>query len=73
MIVDFRRYATLEHVIVQLFQGEPNSYDLVIIPDETNLTKIMLNLLHRLHRLASDVMVPDLVFNDEERNGYINK
>jgi hypothetical protein len=24
----------------------------------------MLNPLHRLHRLASDIMVPDLIFND---------
>ena len=71
LIVDFRRYTTLEHVKVQLFQGEPNAYDLIIIPDETNVTKIMLNPLHRLHRLASDVMVPDLVFNDE--SSYVNK
>jgi hypothetical protein len=60
----FRRYTTLEHAKVQLFHGEPNAYDLVIIPDETNLTRIMLNPLHRLHRLASDIMVPDLIFND---------
>jgi hypothetical protein len=25
----------------------------------------MLNPLHRLHRLASDIMVPDLIFNDD--------
>jgi hypothetical protein len=65
LIIDFRRYTILEHAKVQLFHGEPNAYNLVIIPDETNLTKIMLNPLHRLHRLASDIMVPDLIFNDD--------
>jgi hypothetical protein len=64
LVVDFRRNTTLEHAKAQLFRGEPNAYDLVIIPDETNLTKTMLNPLHRLHRLASDIMVPDLIFND---------
>jgi hypothetical protein len=64
LIVDFRRPTTLEHAKVQLFHGKPNTYDLVIIPDEINLTRIMLNPLHRLHRLASDIMVPDLIFND---------
>jgi hypothetical protein len=62
--VDFRRYTTLEHSKLQLFHGDSNTYDLVIMPDEINLTKTMLNPLHRLHRLASDIMVPDLIFND---------
>ena len=35
----------------QLFHSEPNTDELVIIPDETNLTKIMLNPLRRLHLL----------------------
>ncbi|HKG30436.1 MAG TPA: hypothetical protein VKA91_04135 [Nitrososphaeraceae archaeon] len=43
LIIDFRRFTTLEHAKVQLFNGESNTYDLVIIPDETNLTKTMLN------------------------------
>jgi hypothetical protein len=64
LIVDFRRRTTLEYAKAQLFHGEPNSFDLVIIPDEINLTRIMLNPLHRLHRLASDIMVPDLIFNN---------
>ncbi|WP_458718945.1 hypothetical protein [Candidatus Nitrosocosmicus sp. R] len=32
------------------------------------LLKKMLNPLHRLHRLASDIMVPDLIFNGNNRH-----
>jgi hypothetical protein len=69
LVVDFRRYTTLEHSKLQLFHGESNTYDLVIIPDEINLTRTMLNPLHRLHRLASDIMVPDLIFKNSINTG----
>jgi hypothetical protein len=64
LIVDFRMYTTLQHAKEQLFYGDPNSYELIVIPDEINLTRRMLYPLHKLHRLAADTMVPNLVFDN---------
>jgi hypothetical protein len=57
-------YTTLQHAKEQLFYGDPNSYELIVIPDEINLTRRMLYPLHKLHRLAADIMVPNLVFDN---------
>lgn len=64
LIVDFRMYTTLQHAKEQLFYGDPNSYELIVIPDEINLTRRMLYPLHKLHKLAADIMVPNLVFDN---------
>lgn len=64
LIVDFRKYTTLQHATEQLFRGDPKSYELIVIPDEINLTRRMLYPLHKLHRLAADIMVPTLIFGN---------
>jgi hypothetical protein len=64
LIVDFRKYTTLQHAKEQLFHGDSKSYELIVIPDEINLTRRMLNPLHMLHRLAADKMVPTLIFGN---------
>jgi hypothetical protein len=64
LIVDFRKYTTLQHAKEQLFYGDPNSYELIVIPDEINLTRRMLNPLHMLHRLAADKIIPTLICRD---------
>jgi hypothetical protein len=58
LIVDLRQEIVAERVKMQLFDNIKNR--LVIIPDEINLTRRMLNPLHKLHRLASDIMIPDI-------------
>ena len=35
-----------------------SSLPLTIIPDEINLTRRMLEPMHRFHKLAADVMMP---------------
>ncbi|MFZ0510352.1 MAG: hypothetical protein WAM14_01990 [Candidatus Nitrosopolaris sp.] len=65
LIVDFRKYTTLQHAKEQLFHGDPNSYELIVIPDEINLTRRMLYPLHKLHRLAADIMVPTLILGND--------
>ena len=65
LIVDFRKYTTLQHAKEQLFHGDPKSYELIVIPDEINLTRRMLYPLHKLHRLAADKMVPTLIFGND--------
>jgi hypothetical protein len=61
LVVDFRKYTTLQHAKEQLFYGDPNNYELIVIPDEINLTRRMLNPLHMLHRLAADKIIPTLI------------
>jgi hypothetical protein len=58
LIVDLRQEIVAERVKMQLFDNSENR--LVIIPDEINLTRRMLNPLHKLHRLASDIIIPDI-------------
>jgi hypothetical protein len=64
LIVDFRKYTTLQHAKEQLFYGDPNNYELIVIPDEINLTRRMLNPLHMLHRLAAEKIIPTLICRD---------
>jgi len=64
LIVDFRKYTTLQHAREQLFYGDPDNYELIVIPDEINLTRRMLNPLHMLHRLAADKIIPTLICRD---------
>jgi hypothetical protein len=64
--VDLRREIIAERVKMQLFDNSKNG--LVIIPDEINLTRRMLNPLHKLHRLASDIMIPDLALYKEDND-----
>jgi hypothetical protein len=72
LVVDFRKYTNLEHARAQLFYGDSKSYELIIIPDETNLTKTMLSPLHKWHRLASDIIVPNLIPSSSGEGNYNN-
>jgi hypothetical protein len=53
LIVSFRSRVTVERAKLQLF-GLP----LILMRDEINLTRRMLEPLHRFHRLAADYLIP---------------
>ena len=52
LILNFRSKATVERAKLQLF-----NLPLIMIRDEINLTRRMLEPLHKFHRLAADVLI----------------
>ncbi len=69
LIVDFRTNTLTERAInvlseavpkEQNYQNHKNHFqkNIVIIPDEINLTRRLLEPLHKFHRLAADILIP---------------
>lgn len=59
LILNFRSKATVERAKLQLFD-----LPLVMIRDEINLTRRMLEPLHKFHRLAADVLIRKECYDD---------
>jgi hypothetical protein len=62
--VDLREITSTRRAIEQVF-----TLPIIIIPDEINLTRRMLEPLHRFHRLAADTMLPAGYFENNNSNG----
>ncbi len=69
LVVDFRTKTVTERAINVLYENyqienNGNSHrnsikkDIIIIPDEINLTRRLLEPLHKFHRLAADILIP---------------
>jgi hypothetical protein len=63
IILSFRSKATVERAKKQLF-----NLPLIMMRDEINLTRRMLEPLHKFHKLAADLLVPNNPYNDNHNN-----
>ena len=60
LVIDLDGIPSAERAKQQL-----SSLPLVIIPDEINLTRRVLEPMHRFHKLAADVMLPEEILCNE--------
>jgi hypothetical protein len=64
LVVDFDSNTIAQRAKAQLF-----NLPIIIIPDEINLTRRVLEPMHRFHRLAADLMLPtDLFFGNQHES-----
>lgn len=63
LILGFRSKATVERAKKQLF-----NLPLIMMRDEINLTRRMLEPLHKFHKLAGDLLVPNNPYNNYSNN-----
>ena len=56
-------------IIAERAQKQLSHLSIIIIPDEINLTRRVLEPMHRFHKLAADVMLPPEFFGNQ--NGYL--
>jgi hypothetical protein len=64
LVVDFDSNTIAQRAKAQLF-----NLPIIIIPDEINLTRRVLEPMHRFHRLAADLMLPpDLFFGNQNES-----
>jgi hypothetical protein len=64
LVVDFDSNIIAQRAKAQLF-----NLPIIIIPDEINLTRRVLEPMHRFHRLAADIMLPpDLFFGNQNES-----
>lgn len=63
LILGFRSKATVERAKKQLF-----NLPLIMMRDEINLTRRMLEPLHKFHKLAADLLVPNIPYNNYSNN-----
>lgn len=63
LILGFRSKATVERAKKQLF-----NLPLIMMRDEINLTRRMLEPLHKFHKLAADLLVPNNPYNNHCSN-----
>jgi hypothetical protein len=75
LVIDLRQEVAAERVKMQLFHNDDdnNNNKLVIISDEINLTRRMLNPLHSCNRLASDIMISDLVLHTDGTDDKVKR
>jgi hypothetical protein len=66
IIIDFETNTTVQRAKVQL-----SDLPIILIPDEINLTRRVLEPMHRFHRLAADIMLPSDYFGSN-RNDYFS-
>jgi hypothetical protein len=57
IIIDFETNTIAQRAKVQL-----SDLPVILIPDEINLTRRVLEPMHRFHRLAADIMLPSDYF-----------
>lgn len=60
LVLGFRSKATVERAKMQLF-----NLPLIMMRDEINLTRRMLEPLHKFHRLAADFLIPKNPYNND--------
>jgi hypothetical protein len=65
IIIDFETNTIAQRVKVQL-----SDLPLVLIPDEINLTRRVLEPMHRFHRLAADLMLPKDCFGANTNDNF---
>jgi hypothetical protein len=63
LILGFRSKATVVRAKKQLF-----NLPLIMMRDEINLTRRMLEPLHKFHKLAADLLVPNILYNNYSNN-----
>jgi hypothetical protein len=59
LVMDFRSKVSIERAKKQLF-----NLPIIMLRDEINLTKRLLSTLHKLHKLAGDIFIPEGFEND---------
>jgi len=62
LVVSFRSKVTVDRAKLQLF-----NLPLIFMRDEINLTRRMLEPLHKFHRLAADYLIPKNCCDDDLR------
>ena len=67
IILGFRSKATVERAKKQLF-----NLPLIMMRDEINLTRRMLEPLHKFHKLAANLLVPNNPYNNNNNNNNNN-
>jgi hypothetical protein len=67
LVVDLDGNTIAQCARIQLFD-----LPIIIIPDEINLTRRVLEPMHRFHRLAADIMLPSDMFLDGNQNEYLS-
>jgi hypothetical protein len=65
VIVNFEINAVAQRVKTQL-----SDLPIIIIPDDINLTKRVLEPMHRFHRLAADIMLPSDYFGSNRNDAF---
>jgi hypothetical protein len=60
LVVDLHDMTSARRATQQVF-----SYPLILMPDEINLTRRILEPLHKFHRLAAEIMLPIGYYNNE--------
>ena len=65
LVVDLDGKTIAQRAKTQLFD-----LPIIIIPDEINLTRRVIESMHRFHRLAADIMLPPDPFLDGNQNEY---
>lgn len=67
LVVDLDGNTIAKRARTQLFD-----LPIIIIPDEINLARRVLEPMHRFHRLAADIMLPPDVFLNGNQNEYLS-
>jgi hypothetical protein len=67
LVVDLDGNTIAQRARTQLFD-----LPIIIIPDEINLTRRVLEPMHRFHRLAADIMLPSDMLLDGNQNEYLS-
>jgi hypothetical protein len=65
IIIDFETNSIAERAKVQL-----SDLPIILIPDEINLTRRVLEPMHRFHRLAADIMLPSECFGSNRNDHF---
>ena len=58
------------NIIAERAQKQLSNLSIIIIPDEINLTRRVLEPMHRFHKLLVDIMLPPEFFGNQ--NGYFS-
>ena len=56
------------NTIAQRAKTQLSNLPIIIIPDEINLTRRVLEPMHRFHRLAADIMLPPEFFPGDQNH-----
>jgi hypothetical protein len=65
VIIDFETNTIPQRAKVQL-----SDLPIILIPDEINLTRRVLEPMHRFHRLAADIMLPSDYFGSDRNDPF---